>query len=429
MKIIKLFLIGWFCLSGTASVLAQSPEDIVDRVMAVVGDEIILESEVFQNAQAIALQQGSNEMTNAKKFQKLREDVLKEMINQKILLAKAREDSVIVEQREVERELENRLQQIITNVGSEEKLEELYGYSIRRIRRDFRTTVEEGLMVERVKNGYIRDIKVTRSEIEATFKNNPSEFPAMEDAVELAHILRETGSSGMADSRALAKADSIYQLIQNGVSFDSLAVKLSEDPGSAKKFGAIGWTKRGDLLSAYENAAFVLEVDEVSRPIRSQYGYHIIRLNDQREGEIFTSHILIVPKVTESDEEPIIELLEGIRGKLNSGESFDSLAAEYSQDLESADRGGRLGWFSLNEMPEEFRDEIAEINEGEISQPFKTQYGFHIVKLLTRRDARRLTLDQDWEYISQIVLNNKRETAYNNWLAGLKERYYIEIKK
>ncbi|MBU1881560.1 peptidyl-prolyl cis-trans isomerase, partial [bacterium] len=158
-------------------------------------------------------------------------------------------------------------------------------------------------------------------------------------------------------------------------------------------------------------------------------GYHIIRLNDQREGEIFTSHILIVPKVTESDEEPIIELLEGIRGKLNSGESFDSLAAEYSQDLESADRGGRLGWFSLNEMPEEFRDEIAEINEGEISQPFKTQYGFHIVKLLTRRDARRLTLDQDWEYISQIVLNNKRETAYNNWLAGLKERYYIEIKK
>jgi len=425
----KLLLIQLICLIAVNISLAQSDQEVVDRVIAVVGDEVILESEVFQNAQAIALQQGSNILKNPEKYQKLREDVLKEMINQKVLLAKAREDSIVVEPREVDRELENRLKQIIANVGSEEKLEELYGYSIRRIRRDFRTTVEEGLMVERVKNNFIKNIHVTRSEIEQAFKNNPSEFPAMKDAVEIAHILRETGSSDLADARALAKADSIYNLIKNGASFDSLAFKLSEDPGSAQKYGAIGWTKRGDLLSAYEDVAFNMDVGEVSRPIKSQYGYHIIRLNDKRDDEIFTSHILVIPKATEQDEQPIIDFLNELRERILNGESFDSLAAQHSQDLESADKGGYLGWFSVNEMPQEFKDIMDGMKVGDISKPFKTEYGYHIVKLISRRNARDLNLEQDWEYISQIVLDKKRETAYNNWLAELKERYYIEIKK
>ncbi len=410
------------------SVRAQSEEDVVDRLIAVVGSEIILESEVFQNAQSIALQQGSDVMRDPQKFQQLREQVLREMISQKILLAKAKEDSVIVEPRDVDRELENRLQMIIQNVGSEEKLEEMYGYSIRRIRRDFRTSVEENLMVERVKHSYLQDIRVSRTEIEKFFQEHPENFPEMTDAVEIAHILRETGSSDLADSRAYTTADSIYNALKAGASFDSLALNLSEDKSTAGKYGSIGWTEKGDLLSSYEDAAYVLEPGEISRPVRTRFGYHIIRLDERRENKILSSHILVIPNITDDDELPVVELLNDLRVEIEEGLSFGEAAKEYSSDLESANRDGYLGWFSLEDMPEEFRNHIEELEIGEVSTPFKTQYGYHISKLLNKREARPVNLEQDWEQISQYVLSAKREKAFQQWLDKLKSRYYIEIK-
>jgi peptidyl-prolyl cis-trans isomerase SurA len=250
----------------------------------------------------------------------------------------------------------------------------------------------------------------------------------MRDAVELAHILRETSSAGLADARALAKADSLYNLIKSGVPFDSVAMKFSQDKATAKKFGYVGWTQRGDLLQEYENTAFALQPGEISKPIKTRYGYHIIRLNERREDEINTSHILIIPQIAEADEKPIVEFLRKVREEILAGKPFEEAAREYSQDLESAKKGGYLGWFSLEEMPESFRSEIESLKVGEISQPFKTEYGYHIVKLLNRRDARPVTLQQDWEMISQYVLSKKQEKAYNDWLDQLKKRYYIEIK-
>jgi peptidyl-prolyl cis-trans isomerase SurA len=407
---------------------AQDIGEIVDRLIAIVGDEVILESEVYQNAQSIALQSGDNVLSDPQEFQKLRENVLQEMINQKILLVKAREDSITVEDREVDRELENRLQMIIQNVGSEEKLEELYGYSIRRIRRDFRSTVEENLLVERVKYRFLQDIQVTRSEIEYYYQEHPENFPEMKDAVEIAHILRETDSAGLADTRALTTADSIHEALKNGAAFDSLAFQLSEDKSTAENFGQIGWTQRGDLVGDYEDAAYALEAGEISRPIKTRFGYHIIRVEDRREDRISTSHILIIPKSTEEDEQPVVELLNGLRDDIIAGLSFAEATQEYSQDLESAGREGYLGWFSLEEMPADFSEQIKDLSTGELSDPFKSQYGYHLIKVLNRREARPISLDQDWEQISKQVLSVKRDRAYNEWLEELKSRYYIEIK-
>jgi peptidyl-prolyl cis-trans isomerase SurA len=407
---------------------AQDSGDIVDRLIAIVGEEIILESEVYQNAQSIALQSGKNILSDPQEFQKLREDVLAEMINQKVLLAKAREDSVTVEDREVDRELENRLQMIIQNVGSEAKLEELYGYSIRRIRRDFRSTVEENLLVERVKYRFLQNIQVTRSEIETYYREHPEDFPEMKDAVEIAHILRETGSAGLAEARAMTTADSIYEAIKEGASFDSLAIHLSEDKSTAKNAGDIGWTQSGDLVSDYEDAAFALEVGEISRPVRTRFGYHIIRMDDLREDRINTSHILIIPQPSDEDELPVIGLLEQVRADIIAGLSFEDAAQQFSQDMESAGKAGYLGWFSLEEMPADFREGIQDLPADTLSHPFKSQYGYHLVKVLNRRAARPLSLDQDWELIAQQVLNAKRERAYTEWLDELKSRYYIEIK-
>ncbi len=408
---------------------AQGTGEIIDRVIAVVGDGVILESEVYQNAQNLALQQGMNLLNDQEKFEQLKGEVLKEMINQKVLLAKAREDTLTVEPRDVDRELENRLQMIIQNVGSEEKVEELYGYPINRIRRDFRSAVEEGLMVEKVKQEHLRDLSITRTEIEQYFKDHPEVFPAMKDAVEIYHIMREVGSEA-GDARARARADSLYEAIKAGASFDSLAVRLSDDLATAKNGGRIGWTTKGDLLSSYEDAAAALRVGEISRPVRSRYGYHIIRLEDKKENsEILTSHILIQTRTEAEDEQPTLDSLNIIRNEIVAGMPFETAAKNYSHDLESASRGGYLGWFALEEMPADFRAAIDTLKIGDVSQPFKTQYGYHLARLANRREAREVNLTQDWELIAQRALNAKREKEYLSWLDQLKSRYYIEIKE
>lgn len=426
--------LAWWVSTGLilslpwVSSFAQAPDDVIDRLIAIVGDEVILESEVYQNAQTLALQQGQNVLHDPAKMEQIKADVLQEMINQKILLAKAREDSMVVEPREIDRELENRLQQIIQNVGSEEKLEELYGYSIRRIRRDFRSIVEEGLLVDRIKFAYLQEIRITRNEIEQYYKDNPDAYPPMKDAVEIAHILRETGSSTGAESRALTRADSIYRAMKAGAPFDSLTRALSEDEGTAADAGRIGWTERGDLIASYEEAAYALNPGEISKPVKSRYGYHIIRLDERRDEKILTSHLLIIPKKSEEDDLPLQDYLDSLRTEILEGRSFEEAAREVSHDLESSNRGGYLGWFALDEMPADFKANLALLQTGDISEPFKSQYGYHIVHVISRRQARPITLDQDYELISQRALNAKREKAYLNWLDKLKERYYIEIK-
>jgi peptidyl-prolyl cis-trans isomerase SurA len=424
-SILTYFLLN---LSLTTPCHAQAGNEVIDRLLAVVGNDVILESEVYQNAQSIALQQNQQILKDPAKFAKLKEDVLNELINQKVLLEKAREDSVTVESREVDRELENRLQQIIQNVGSEQKLEEMYGYSIRRIRRDFRQTVEDGLLVERVKTNFLQDIKASRTEVERYFNDHPDQFQPMKDAVEIAHILLESGSTGMAEKRALKLADSLYYAIKNGAPFDSIAVKFSQDSTTLKNLGRIGWTQKGDLLSDFEDAAYSLQPGEVSKPVKTRYGFHIIKLLERKDEGILTSHILIKPIITNEDEQPLIDKLNVIREEILGGKSFADAAKEYSQDLESANKSGELGWFSLDEMPAEFKASISGLKVSDVSQPFKTQYGYHIVKILDHRDARPISLNQDWEVISQYATSSKREKIYNQWLEKLKSRYYIEIK-
>lgn len=425
----KKILIALVALSLCHScVVAQGSEEVIDRIIAIVGDEILLESEVYQNAQAMALQQGWNPTKDQDKFQSLLQEILQEMINQKILLAKAKEDTLTVEAREVDRELENRLQMMIQNAGSEQKIEEIYGYSIKRIRREFRPTVEEALLVEKLKAQHLRGLSVTRTEVELYFRDHPEAFPPMKDAVEIAHILVEMSGTVSGEARAKARADSLYDAIKRGASFDSLALHFSEDKATASKFGRIGWTQEGDLLSVYEDAAKALKIGEISRPVKTRVGYHIIRLEDQKDNQILTSHILIIPKALQEDEQIVVDSLIGIRDKILAELPFEDAAKLYSSDLESAPHGGKLGWFRLDDMPAEFRGAIDTLAVGEISYPFKSQYGFHIVKLMNRRAAREIRLDQDWEIVSQAALNAKRDKEYKRWLNELKSRYYIEIK-
>lgn len=403
-------------------------QEVWDRVLAIVDDNIILESEVLMYAQSLALQSRVDPIKYLQN-EEIKDQILKELIDQQVLLAKAKEDTVVVEDREVDREMENRLKVIIEEVGSEEGLERVYGMSIREIRREFRKTIREALMVDRVKQVKMMGVKVSRAEVEEFFKEHKKELSDLPESVEIAHILLKVKPSVDAEERAFALADSLFEVIQGGGDFEELAGQFSQDPGTKKKRGLLGWTERGDFVPEFEKAAFELDTGKVSPPVKTRFGYHIIRLNERMGEKINTSHILIRLQPTDDDQERVMALADSIYERLLGGADFAELANKYSQDEETAAEGGELGTFALKELVKVYAEKLKELKPGDFTEPFKSDMGIQVLKLSKRDKPRPLTLKDDWEKISQFALNAKREKIYQEWLAKLKERVYIEVKE
>ncbi|MBC8278980.1 MAG: peptidylprolyl isomerase, partial [FCB group bacterium] len=284
-------VLTYLCIAVIAiSVMGQ---ETVDRIIVVVDDNIILESEVLQFAQSLAIQNRVDPIRYIQN-EEIRSQILNQLIDQKVLLAKAKEDTnIFVEDREVKREMDNRLEMMMAEVGSEAELEKVYGKPLRDIKREFEKTIYEGLMVDKLRQSKIMGIRVSRAEIEEFYGKNADRMSSNPESVDLSHLLLNIEPSADAESGAKGLIDSLKQAVLGGSNFSELAQQFSQDPGSGKKGGKLGWTKRGDFVPAFEEAAFNLETGQVSEPVKTQFGYHIIKLNDRQGEKINTSHILI----------------------------------------------------------------------------------------------------------------------------------------
>lgn len=407
---------------------AQEDAELVDRVIAVVNDQIILESEVHQYVQDIVLRNRS-EYQDPEKVNELREQVLQELINQKILLAIAEEDTnVVVEDRMVDQTLDQRLNQVSRELGGESKLEEYYGKPVRQIRRDFRKQVYESMLVDRLRQMKMSNVTVTRQEVKAYYEANADELPLVPARVKLGHILINVEPTEEAQTVAKALADSIFSELMMGADFNALAMEYSDDPGSRARGGLLGTTQRGDLVPEYERVAFGLDEGEISEPVRSRFGYHIIRLNWRRGEKINTSHILINLRPSDADLQRALEKARDIYREIQAGAPFDSLAREFSHDSETAALGGDLGWFDIPRMSEQYRIVVEDLAEGEVSQPFRSEDGIQMLKLLERKEPRPVDLQKDWERISELALQQKQERVYSRWIEEKRSEVYIEVK-
>jgi peptidyl-prolyl cis-trans isomerase SurA len=410
----------------SACAMAQEP---VDRVIAVVNENIILESEVLQYAQSLALQNREDPMKYIENDE-LKAQILDQLVDQQVLLAIAEGDTNIkLEEREVKRELEARIDMMLKEVGSEAELEKIYGMSIREIRRELEKIIHDGLLVEKLRQRKIANVKVSRDEIQEFYQQNREKLTTRPETVELAHILFKIEPEPEAEVHAKGLADSLYNALLAGADFKFLAEKYSQDPGTVKRGGALGFTKRGDLVPAYEETAFALNPGEISQPVRSKFGYHIIRLNERQGEKINTSHILIKLEPTSSDKARVLNLAKTVYDSLQAGADFAVIAKRFSQDSESAETGGDLGAFSIKELVPLFADKIRNLSEGDYTTPFESAMGVQILKLTKRMESRPITLENDWNQVSNIALNWKQEKVYSEWLNDLKEEVYIEIKK
>jgi len=418
-----------FAVTLPATAQDASPGDmqLVDRIIATVDDEIILESEVMQYVQDIVIR-NRNRYSTPESVIELRDQIMQELINQKILLAAAKDDTnIVVEDRQVDQTLDMRINEIVQELGSEEALEKYYGKPIRQIRREFRKQVSDNLYIDQLRSRKLQTVSVNRKEVEDFYAAHKDEFPEMPTRYHLAHILFEIKPEEEATDRAEALADSLFQDLLMGADFEQLAINNSDDRSTGAKGGLLGTTQRGDLVPEYESVAFGLSEGEISEPVRSRFGFHIIRLNWRRGEKINSSHILISLRPTDDDSKRTMQLARDVYDKLQDGADFAELAKEYSDDKDSGPFGGELGWFNDDELKMEYRAAINRLSPGQVSEPFETRLGIHILKLQEIEEPRPIDIKQDWDAISRLAQTEKQDKIYREWVEELKKEVYIEL--
>ncbi len=420
-----ILLIIFFIGAGVYPVQSQ---DIADRIIAVVDDEIILQSELTNQAQMYAMQNRIDE----RQIPMLKEQLLESMINKRLLLAKAIRDSIIVSDAEVQQELDNQLRQFEQSYGSLERVAEQLGMSIPRLRREMRDDIRKELLVQRLQSQKMQTINVSPREVRNFYEEFRNELPPVPEQVEVAYIFMIPEEDENVRANAYALAEQIRDSVLSGGDFEALAKEYSADTGTAGRGGDLGWVRRGLFVPEFEEAVFAMSPGDVSDVIETQFGLHIIRLEERRGDSVRPRHILIRIERDEESDRPTIENLQELRQRVMDGESFEELAMEYSQDADTAPFGGNLGTVPLEQLEPDIRRVVNELQEGQISEPARinidNDYGYSIIKLITRTPESEIDFNRDYHFLERFTMQYKLEQEFEKMIQELREEIYWEKK-
>jgi len=403
---------------------------MIDGIAAIVGEDVILYSEINQMAFEMAQQSGIDLYSNEKMFSRFQEDALREMVRSKIILLQAAEDSVVVEDRNIEMSVEQQMQQYINMAGSEEVLEMYLDTPVRKIREQLYERIKSQMLVQKLQTEKFSNISVSRPEVEEFYSQNKDSIPDLPRRVDISHILITEKPSPESYEKTYNRLIEIRKEIKSGkLSFEEAAKKYSQDPGSATEGGDLGMSPKGTFVPEFERAAYELKVDEISLPIKTQFGYHLIQLIEKRGEMIHTRHILLPIQTTENDDNYVINMLSTLRDSLLDGENFQEFALKYSEDPDVKSNKGHLGEFDADNLQiPEFGSVVKKLKPGDISEPFISQYGFHILKLNNRKEAESVCLETHYATIEKMALNQKKSKFWESWMDKLYSKFYVEIK-
>lgn len=432
--IFNFFILTFFILfSAVDQIRAQ--EIVVDRIIAVVGKNMILESEV-ETQYLQEKMQGSIE-GSATYIKCL---ILEKMLRDNLLLNKADLDSVVVEDADVERSLDQRLRYFISQFGSQEKLEEYYGKSLIEIKEEFREMVKDYMLVEQVETSITQNVFVTPNDVKAFYKVIPPDsIPLISARVEMTQIIRIPPVSMEQKVIIKEKLRDLRRRVIEGENFATLAILYSEDPGSATKGGEIGFFGRGELYPEYEAAAFKMKEGEISEIVESKAGFHIIQLIERKGDYINTRHILLQTKPSPVDLENARLKLDSVLVQIRNGEiTFEDAAIKYSDDPGKFNGGYIINpatgttWFEMAQLEPQVSFTINKLDVGQISPPVpaKTEEGqdaYRLVKLKTRTEPHRANLTDDYSLITDWALQNKKEQKIVDWVNNNIGNAYIMV--
>ncbi len=423
-----LALAGALALFFPAAAPAQN--DTLDRIVAVVGKEAIFLSDLKAQTDFYALSNRISPETPG-----LKEQVLDAMINEKLLLAQAlRDTSLKVTEDQITTRLDELVAQRIAHpqVGTQEKLEELYGMPVSRMKREFRDEMRKQILAQQLQQVRFDGVQVSRREVEEFFTTYKDSLPEVPAELELYHIFRFPRVSAASREAIMKKATMVRDSLILGGDFAAFAKQYSEDKATAGSGGDLGFWKRGEFVPDFEEIVFSLKEGQLSGIVETSRGFHIIEVMERRGDKVKARHILFRAEVDSTSSSEAVSLLLSLKDSAKAGVPFADLARRHSDDKESGPLGGLIGRLTTDQFDPELVKVADSLETGEISDPVELTSGnvrgFHIVYLKERIPKHPMNPAQDWKRLEEMALGNKRNVEYQKWLLELRDQLYWEVR-
>ncbi len=419
----------------SVSALAQPQKVAIDKIAGIVGDRIILLSDI-KNSIADIARQGGNVPDNAECL------IMEQALISKVLMIQAEKDSLPVSDEEVEAELDQKIRYYINQLGSQQALEEMAGKTVYQIKDDARESVKEQKLGSAMQRKIVDNVRMTPVEVKAFFDRIPKDsLPYYESELEIGQIVIFPKASRDIEQYVYGEMLNYKKQIETKITtFDKLAKQVSDDPGSKDRGGQYQINRNEKTWDpVFMSTAFRLKEGEISVPVKSKFGYHLIQMVQRNGDDAIVRHILRIPPVTEDELNQAKTKLDTVRSKIVAGTiAFNEAAFKYSDDEAAKFSGpfitGRDGstYVTIDQLDKGMVSMLSKMKVGDISQPtsFEDEQGkkgVRIVYLKSRSEPHRMNLQDDYSKISQFALEEKKSKALDKWLAEKIPTYYIMV--
>lgn len=436
MLTIKRILTACFLLfTMAAGAQSQARKVVADKIAAIVGDRIILQSDI-RNSLADMQRQGAEIPPNGECL------LMDQAILSKVLMLQAEKDSLPVTDEEVEADLDNRIRSYIQQLGSQQALEEIAGKTIYQIKDDARESVKEQKLAQAMQRKIVDNVRITPVEVKSYFEKIPKDsLPFYESELEVCQIIVYPKASRDIEQYIVGEMNNYKRQVETKLTtFDALAKVVSEDPGSKDRGGQYQINRNEKNWDpVFLSTAFRLKEGEISMPVKGKFGYHLIQMVQRNGDDAIVRHILRVPPVTDLEINGAKVKLDSVRGKVIAGTlSFNEAASKYSDD-ESAkftgpcitNRDGST-YVTIDALDKELVTMLGKMKVGDYSQPVtytdeQGKKGVRIVFLKSRSEPHRMNLKDDYSKIANYALEDKKSKALEKWIKDKLPTYYIMI--
>ena len=402
---------------------------IIDGVAAVVGDRVVLNSDINQTLAMTIFQQKLDPQKDVNKISLLRKQIVKTTVDRKVVLIMAELDSVVVADKEVDRALNQQVDNIVSQAGGEEAAEKALGQPLRVFKREYWYEIKDLLTTQKYQQTLMQKVSVSRNDVLAFFEAYKDSIPPFPSTVKLKHLLIKVVPDSSQEQKTVALLNDLRgRLIKKTSTFESLAADYSQDPGSKNSGGSLGFVRRGSLVTPFEVVAFNLSPGEISKPVKTDFGYHIIETQEIRGDRIKVRHILMSPPTTENDESAAYLKAVALKDSSSSLSLFVEMVKKHTMDEKTKKSGGSLGWINPAEYPiQEFSAVLGSLDRNVCAGPIRTELGYHLVWIEAVRPGGKASLVNHWSEIETIALNKKKTEWFKSWVGGASQNVFIHI--
>jgi len=419
---------------GSSSLQAPAIADMADRIVAVVGNEVIFKSEIDSRELMARMQYPELTKNNG-----LSRSILDGLIDQKIILAKAKIDSVSIDENSISSAASERFRELGTKFTSKADMESRLGKSSAGILEGIRQELRNQQLVDTLRRKKSAGVTVSYDEVMAFYSANKEQIPQIPEEVSVSQILKYPPVSAEEKAQSLATMERIRTEIKGGADFAAMARQYSQDPGSAQSGGDLGFVAKGQLIPSFENAAYALNEGKISDIVETRYGYHLIQLLSKEPNSIHVRHILIGFDRKSGDFSSVTQQLNAVRADVLGGkETFSDMAKKYSEDPASAAQGGTIllsGSSNPLFSPLALRPQLQQIistlqKSGDISEvqkiePPQGEPFYAILRLNERIPAHKLDIEKDYAYLEELALADKNQQIFIKWVEQLRKEVYV----